>query len=194
MSQKSFELFRGKLMGAQKYMALKAFSIAERAHAGVMRKDGVTPYIEHPIKVASLLFELGVQDDKILAVAILHDVLEDCDDTVVKDDLFKSFDTSTIRSIGLLSKSKNYNNTEYYNAIANDPVATLVKLADRAHNLSTVYNFSEEKKLKYINETIEFVYPLISHAQHTYYEYSSQLRILDIMIESIVKNVEPYLK
>lgn len=77
MSKASFEVFRGELMGANMQLVLKALAIAEEAHEGVLRKDGQTPYIEHPTKVAAMLYDLGCRDEVILAAAILHDVVED---------------------------------------------------------------------------------------------------------------------
>jgi len=194
MSKSSLELFRGKLIGAEKPLALKAFALAEEAHAGVMRKDGETPYIEHPVKVTSLLFELGIRDDKILAVALLHDVVEDCEDETIKKKLYETFSSEIIEAVMTLSKPKGYNNNLYYDKIKQNPIATIVKLADRTHNLSTLYSFSEVKKAKYIKETEDFVYPLIAYAQHHYYEYANQLRMFDLWIESIVKNLSPYLE
>ena len=192
MSKASFELFRGKLMGANKFIALEALSVAEKAHEGVFRKDNVTPYIEHPTKVASMLFELGIQDDEILAVALLHDVLEDCTDNEIILQVYQKFDERIVSAVSLLSKPENYNNDNYYKGILSNDIATLVKLADRTHNLSTLYNFTEEKKAKYIKETEDYVYPLIKEAQHKYYKYSCQLRMFDLWIESLVNNIKPY--
>ena len=55
-----------------------AMRIAVRAHAGQTRKDGCTPYIEHPMGVAAILIEYGYGPDTI-AAGLLHDVLEDTD-------------------------------------------------------------------------------------------------------------------
>lgn len=197
MSDASFQLFRGMLIGANKIEALKALSVAEKVHEGVMRKDGVTPYIEHPMKVASMLFELGIQDDNILAAALLHDVVEDYDkdkSTSLLITLKSQFADEVIEAVMCLSKPKNYDNYTYYKGISENKIATIVKLADRTHNLSTLYTFSEEKKAKYIKETIDCIYPLIHHAQHTYYEWSYQVRMFDLWIESLVKNIEPYME
>lgn len=194
MSRESLNLFRGQLMGANKYTALKAFSLAEKAHEGVFRKDGVTPYIEHPVKVASILFEIGVQDDNILATALLHDVLEDCPDETIKHQIFTQFPEEVFKAVLLLSKPKVYDNEAYYGSIKQNPIATIVKLADRTHNMMTLYNFTEEKKKKYLDETINFTYPLVKYAQHNYYELSRGLRIFDLWIESLVKNIEPYIQ
>lgn len=193
MSNASYNLFRGKLMGADKPVALKALSLAEKAHEGVFRKDGITPYVEHPMQVAAFLFELGIQDDLILATALLHDVIEDCPDETIKQQIFTKFPKEVFEAVLILSKPKRYDNKVYYGNIQNNPIATLVKLADRAHNLSTLYNFTEVKKAKYLKETEEFVYPLIKYAQHNYYEYASAIRILDVFIDAIVENLKGYM-
>lgn len=193
MSRESFSLFRGELLGAKMYTALKALSVAEEAHAGVMRKDGITPYIEHPVKVASILFDLGVTDQEVIATALLHDVIEDCKDNQIKSKVYNDFSGNIGLAVTAVSKNKDYNNDDYYKEIRKYPIAILVKLADRCHNLSTLYNFTEEKKAKYIKETEEYVYPLIKYAQHTYYEYGSVLRTLDLWIETVVNNLKQYM-
>lgn len=188
MSVASYNLFRGQLMGSNKLLALKALSIAEEAHKGQFRKDGITPYIEHPVKVASFLYTLHIRDDEILAIAILHDVLEDT--SVQANDLLNAgFSKEVVNAVCLVSKKPGYNNKEYYEKISKDPYATIVKIADRAHNLATVYNFDAEKKQKYLEETKDYIIPLINTAQHTYYEYSDALRILELWVESIYNNL-----
>ncbi len=192
MSKASFELFRGELIGAGLYKTLDALSLAEKAHEGVMRKDKVTPYIEHPMKVASLLFDAGIRDENVLVTAILHDVVEDTEISLL--DISTKFGDEIATSVKKLSKPSNYSNDNYYAGIQSDPVAVLVKLADRTHNLSTFSVFSKEKKAEYIKETEEFVYPLIKFAQHTYYKYASQIRLFDLWIETVVNTVSPFLK
>ena len=196
MSKASFELFRGQLLGAKLYLPLQALAVAEEAHEGVFRKDGVTPYIEHPMKVASLLFDLGCRDETVLSAAILHDVIEDSKITIIDLDNKYGLPTGNglLGDVSRLSKN-NYDTTEeYYAEIQKSPVATIVKLADRCHNLSTLYNFTDEKKIKYLQETETYVYPLIKYAQHHYYEYSSLVRIFDLWIESLVSNIKSCMK
>lgn len=61
---------------------IDAILFAASSHAGQFRKDGVTPYINHPIEVMHLLAHTGdVSDKEILMAAILHDVIEDTDVT-----------------------------------------------------------------------------------------------------------------
>jgi GTP diphosphokinase / guanosine-3',5'-bis(diphosphate) 3'-diphosphatase len=54
-----------------------AILFAAKSHAGQHRKDGRTPYINHPIEVMHLLIQAGVEDEEILIAALLHDVVED---------------------------------------------------------------------------------------------------------------------
>ena len=189
MSVASFNFFRGQLVGNSKITALKALSVAEEAHKGQFRKDGVTPYIEHPMKVASFLYTLGIRDDDILAIALLHDVIEDT--TIQAGDLLeKGFSKEIVSAVCLVTKKPDYKNEDYYKAISNNAYATIVKLADRAHNLSTLYNFKKEKKQKYLEETKTYILPLINKAQHTYYEYSDALRVLEVFIEALYNNLK----
>ena len=62
-----------------------ARKLARRAHAGQTRKDGVTPYIEHPLAVAATLSGYGY-DDETVAAGLLHDVIEDTDVNVAELD------------------------------------------------------------------------------------------------------------
>ena len=60
-------------------LAASAAGFAARAHRHQTRKDGVTPYVAHVARVALILAaEFGVADDAVLAAALLHDTIEDC--------------------------------------------------------------------------------------------------------------------
>ena len=63
-------------------LIVRATNFAAIAHRTQLRKDGSTPYINHPIGVASILTELGkITDANVIAAALLHDTVEDCDVT-----------------------------------------------------------------------------------------------------------------
>src|SRR3954468_20632459 len=71
-------------------LVLHALAFATEKHRGQVRKDAdATPYIQHPIALASLLWEVGIQDAEVLAAAILHDTIEDTPTT--HDELEKEF-------------------------------------------------------------------------------------------------------
>lgn len=68
----------------------RAVAYGTKKHAGQLRKDGKTPYITHPLAVATILHdEAGVRDDGMLQAAVLHDTMEDCG--VTRDDLEREF-------------------------------------------------------------------------------------------------------
>lgn len=115
----------------------RAYHVAERAHRGQRRRHGV-PYIEHPLAVTTLLVdELGVRDPVMLAAALLHDVLEDCDVTPVE--LRAAFPARTCELVELLTDpSPDMTSDErrrHYKGIWADPEATILKGADRLGNL-----------------------------------------------------------
>lgn len=63
-------------------LIVKAMDFAAKAHRTQMRKDGSTPYINHPIGVANILTDLGnITDSAIICAALLHDTVEDTDTT-----------------------------------------------------------------------------------------------------------------
>lgn len=116
----------------------RAYRTAERAHRGQRRRHGV-PYIEHPVAVAAILVDqLGVRDPVVLAAALLHDVLEDCDVTAA--DLAATFPARTCGLVELLTDPwpdmTSEQRRQHYYRIWTDPEATLIKGADRLSNLS----------------------------------------------------------
>lgn len=81
----------------------RAVSFAARAHQNQFRKDGATPYIAHPARVAlTLLTIFGIDDEQTLAAALLHDTIEDT--TTDFDDLAAEFGPEVARWVGALTK------------------------------------------------------------------------------------------
>lgn len=125
------------------------FTIVERAretaaiaHRGQYRRDGVTPYLEHPAMVAR-----RVADDPVAAsVAWLHDVLEDTDQTA-EELLRNGIPVEVVDRVVLLTKQKGMEYEVYLERVKADPIARRVKIADMLSNLSD--NPTERQILKY---------------------------------------------
>lgn len=185
MSNKETIFLKGYAKGKGFPELQKAISYAEKMHEGQTRKDKVTPYIVHPIRVASLLRSAGVNDDYLLAAAVLHDVIEDCKVTpaMLKD---INFSEETIDIVHIVSKRKSQGVEDYYLLIKDNIKAILLKLADRCHNLSTMAgvftNFGIEK---YIEETEKFILPLCKHARKYYPEYGDVISVFKYHIEDL---------
>lgn len=147
-----------------------AYTFAEMAHEGQIRKDGVTPYIEHPLSAAYILTQLRVDEDTLIA-CLLHDVPEDTEYTL--DDVEERFGKNVrflVEGITKLSKVHFRNDMEarqieslkkLFIHSAQDPRTILIKLADRLHNMSTLDAIpSQEKRERIARETLEIYVPI----------------------------------
>jgi len=111
-----------------------AREFATFAHAGQFRRDRVTPYINHPAKVAALLKEAG-ENDTAQAVAYLHDVLEDTKVTLTE--LIRAdFPRDVLISVIALTSIIGDNYEVYLTDVIRDPIARTVKVADMVANLT----------------------------------------------------------
>lgn len=109
----------------------RALEYAAIKHRSQTRKDGITPYIYHPIAVAQLVRDAGY-DLKYQVVAILHDTLEDTDAT---EEEIAAFGADVLRSVKLLTRPKGADEAEYVARILEDQMAAVVKNADKICNL-----------------------------------------------------------
>ncbi|MBR2774486.1 MAG: bifunctional (p)ppGpp synthetase/guanosine-3',5'-bis(diphosphate) 3'-pyrophosphohydrolase [Selenomonadaceae bacterium] len=145
----------------------RAYLVAKEAHEGQTRASG-EPYINHPLNVAAILTELQL-DDKTIAAAILHDVVEDTIFTL--DELKDMFGEEIallidgVTKIGqIYFKTKEQQQIEAYRkliiATAKDMRVILIKLADRLHNMRTLKFMREDKRKRIAKETMELYAPL----------------------------------
>lgn len=170
---------------------LYALPLAREKHAGQYRKGkGRVPYIYHPLLMTCHAISLGLKDDDILTVCLLHDVIEDTDTDI--NQLMVS--ESAREAIALLSKTEGYNNADYYNGIKDNKIALLVKVIDRCNNVSHMASgFKENKIRQYIAETEEYVYPLIKYGQDMYPDHSGNLFVLKYHIKSVIESLKRFL-
>ena len=129
-----------------------ALSFATEKHRGQTRRGGI-PYITHPIAVAEMLEKKGFDERYVLA-GIFHDLLEDTDAT--EAEILDIGGPEVLRAVKLLTKEPGYIMSRYIDGIKSDPIAREVKAIDRIHNLSCAAVCSEEFKLRYIKESIEW--------------------------------------
>jgi len=81
----------------------EAVSFAARKHQHQLRKDGVTPYVAHPIRVMMVLRDVfGIDDEEVLAAAVLHDVIEDTPTDF--DEVEENFGPEVARLVSAMSK------------------------------------------------------------------------------------------
>ncbi|MFW5985732.1 MAG: RelA/SpoT family protein [Halanaerobiales bacterium] len=148
-------------------LVLKAYNYASKAHDGQFRVSG-EPFIEHPLGVALILTELGL-DIISISAALLHDAVEDTE--VTSQELEKEFGgeisllvdgVTKLTRINFKSKEEHQAESlrKMFLAMAEDIRVILIKLADRLHNMRTLNYLQEEKQREKAKETLEIFAPL----------------------------------
>ncbi|MBX3575764.1 MAG: bifunctional (p)ppGpp synthetase/guanosine-3',5'-bis(diphosphate) 3'-pyrophosphohydrolase [Rhizobiaceae bacterium] len=145
----------------------KAYVYAMQKHGHQRRASG-DPYFSHPLEVAAILTDMHM-DEATIAVALLHDTIEDTSATRAEiDELFgpdmgKLVEGLTkLKKLDLVSKRAEQaeNLRKLLLAISEDVRVLLVKLADRLHNMRTLDHVPPEKRLRIAEETMEIYAPL----------------------------------
>ncbi|MBR4863623.1 MAG: bifunctional (p)ppGpp synthetase/guanosine-3',5'-bis(diphosphate) 3'-pyrophosphohydrolase, partial [Oscillospiraceae bacterium] len=145
----------------------EAIRYAEEKHKVQKRKDG-SPYIIHPLAVAELVAEMGLDRDAVLG-ALLHDCIEDTDST--KDEIARLFGDATAELVEGVTKltRANFSSSEerqmenlrkMFMAMSKDIRVVLIKIADRLHNMRTMQYQTPEKQISKCRETMDIYAPL----------------------------------
>ncbi len=149
---------------------IKAYEFAKKMHNNQFRKSG-EEYIIHPLNVAIILTEIYADSDTIKA-ALLHDVLEDteCSEEQMEN-LFGKEVTKLVQGVTKLSKihfsTENEYLIDYYKkiivGISEDVRVIIIKLADRLHNMRTLWALPEAKQKVKAKESLEILAPIAHH-------------------------------
>ena len=143
----------------------RAYATADQWHEGQFRKSG-DPYITHPLAVASILAELGM-DTTTLVAALLHDTVEDTDYTL--EEITQEFGgevallvdgVTKLDKVKLGDAAKAETIRKMVVAMAKDPRVLVIKLADRMHNMRTLTFLPPAKQEQKARETLEILAPL----------------------------------
>lgn len=149
---------------------IRAYEFAAKMHKEQFRKSG-EPYIIHPINVAIILTTIYADADTIKA-ALLHDVLEDTECTSEQmEELFGPEVTKLVQGVTKLSKihfsTENEYLIDYYKkiivGISEDVRVIIIKLADRLHNMRTLWALPEAKQKIKAKESLEILAPIAHH-------------------------------
>lgn len=148
----------------------EAYEVAREAHSGQKRESG-EPFICHPLAVAYILVELGMDTSTVMA-GLLHDVVEDTEVTL--EEIEEAFGPTIARLVDSVTKVTKLGRMKYKSkeeqqaenhrkmlvAMAQDVRVILIKLADRLHNMRTLKYQPWEKQQRTASETLEIFSPL----------------------------------
>ncbi len=145
----------------------RAVEYARNKHKEQKRKDG-SPYIIHPLAVAQIVAEMGLDLDAVLA-ALLHDCIEDTDASY--EEIEKIFGLPVAEMVEGVTKltRANFSSTEQaqmenlrkmFMAMSKDIRVVLIKIADRLHNMRTMQYQTSEKQISKCRETMDIYAPL----------------------------------
>ncbi len=167
-----FELFLKTLDKEiyDKELISKAYEFAKKAHAFQRRRSG-EPYIMHPVEVAKIVASFGMDNASIMA-ALLHDTVEDTEVTL--EDVTKEFSEEIALLVDGLSKitqfgdrKKTVDFDEHISSLrkillasAKDIRILIIKLCDRLHNMRTLKELPEAKRIKKSRETMQIYVPI----------------------------------
>lgn len=145
----------------------KAFDYADNHHGNQCRRSG-EPYIIHPLNVAYILADIGL-DDSTISAALLHDVVEDTE--ITDQEIRQEFGSEIAEMVEGVTKLGNMQfvsieeqQVEDYRkmflAMGKDIRVILIKLADRLHNMRTLKYLKRDRQIANAKETMELYTPL----------------------------------
>jgi GTP pyrophosphokinase len=148
-------------------LIMKAYNYANKNHGDQCRRSG-EPYIIHPLNVAYILADIGL-DDSTISAALLHDLVEDTD--VTDKDIKQEFGLEIAEMVEGVTKlgsmqfaSIEEQQVEDYRkmflAMGKDIRVIIIKLADRLHNMRTLKYLKRDRQIANAKETMELYAPL----------------------------------
>ena len=156
-----------RMPGADMELIDKAVDYANDKHKLQKRKDG-SPYIIHPLAVAQIVAEMGLDQDAVLG-ALLHDCIEDTDASHEEiEKIFGATVAELVEGVTKLTRA-NFSTSEQeqmenlrkmFMAMSKDIRVVLIKIADRLHNMRTMQYQTPEKQIKKCKETMDIYAPL----------------------------------
>ncbi len=187
---KLFLSLRYFLIGRRYNTALKAFDLARRYHTG-KRKDNITPELQHQVEIALYVITLkDVMDEEMtIAASMLHDLKEDY--PVRDGEITAITGSSYLEDVcnTLNKKGKDYD--LYFSEIAKSPTTSIVKGADRIHNINSMGGvWSAEKQQSYVDEVKKYFLPMLKTSRSLFPEQLHAYFNIEYMLKSQVRLVE----
>lgn len=162
---------------------------------GFTRHDG-THYYYHLVDVAQILLNFGINDDEIIAAALLHDFIEDVE-WATYEYVEEVYGKRVADIVQLVTKAPGVNYKEdleamdaYLDSIAGMYESALIKTADRIHNFGSMSNASDSHRRKQVNETRDKFIPFFKACRNKHVRYANFFFFAKTTIEPILYEIE----
>lgn len=198
------------LLGRGYHIASAALELGIKYHTG-LRKDGVTPEFQHQVSQATFCRTLDsvlMYPEETIATVFLHDIVEDCEITLLEVLEYLMSKGATEDQINLISsgiekmtnqygdgfvdgqKSTKKEKDIYYGTMVDCPIASICKGMDRMHNHQSMIGvFDAEKQKSYIEETEQYIIPMLKNARKEWTRqeaaFTNVKHILQVQIEFV---------
>ena len=191
-------VLRRELMGRASivpawFIAVKALNLGEKYHTG-LRKDGKTPEFMHQVEIALYLLgmeKLMIDAPRTIAAALLHDLGEDYSHVISFEEIGAKTSVIVADDCRLLAKEYRGEKKEprdYFLPLAENFVVSIVKGADRIHNLRTMAGvFVLEKQIKYCDETEEWFFDFLKDARRNFPEQEPIYENIKFILETEIR-------
>ncbi len=192
--EKSYFFIKGFAVSNDMQNTLKALSLARKYYSGYTRKSG-DPFIIHPLRVASYLIALKIDDDEIIAAALLHEIIKKCHLDYNGVEILTQYHLSpkVLDYIRLLANSEHYPLSIYYAALQEYPEVLLLKLSNRAHTCTSLANASSNETYAYLEEWKKYIIEFGNYGIKHYPKYSNAISIMCFQINAVC-NIVSHLK
>lgn len=173
------------------------------AEKGFSRHDG-SDYFVHPIAIAQTAIDFRIisdliregqvsKADEILAVCLLHDVMEDVD--FVDFEFIKNqYNENIAISVDNVSKRKGESMEDYLERVSSNMTSSIVKILDRLNNVSTLSESSDSHRLRQLKETQKYYLPLCEVYRNNYWQFSHVFHQVKTIMEAILREIEREIK
>lgn len=178
--------------------ALKAFDTVLGSMGtdnGFERHDG-THYYYHLVDVAQILLNFGINDDEIIAAALLHDFIEDVEWATYEyvEEVYGKRVADIVQLVtklpGVNYKTDMEAMDEYLDNIVGMYESALIKTADRIHNFGSMSNASDEHRRRQVQETKEKYIPFFKECRNKHVRYANFFFFAKTTVEPILYEIE----
>lgn len=180
---KGFAIGKGSMQNT-----FKALPLASKYYESLKRKSG-DAFIIHPLRVCSYLISLKIDDDKICAAALLHEIIKKCNLPYHGIEIVTNYnlDPQVLDYIRVMANVENYPKDLYYEVLKQNPEVMVLKLSNRAHTCTTLMDSSDEEIREYVEECEQYIYPLCEYGINNYPKYANSVEVMQHHISSMCR-------